>query len=158
MRDIAVVGCGAAKLDHPAPAADLYTGGLYRACRAYAEHAVGEWVILSALHGIVTPETILEPYDKTWTTMPAWERRARTLAHATSVTNWLARRQGGNWNHGHARRLGEGFRLILLCGADYRAVVETARDHNPRWAAELVTPMAGLGIGQQLAWLKANTP
>ncbi len=61
---IALVACGAAKLRHRAPAKDLYIGPLFRAARAYAESCCDHWYILSAKHGLVDPETEIEPYDQ----------------------------------------------------------------------------------------------
>ena len=59
-----LIPCGGAKLDHAAPARDLYTGGLFRLARRFAE-ARGPWWILSAKHGLVHPDTELEPYNLT---------------------------------------------------------------------------------------------
>jgi len=59
-----VIACGGRKLPHPAPARELYTGPLFRAARAWAEQSPGgRWFILSAHHGLVHPDTVVEPYD-----------------------------------------------------------------------------------------------
>ena len=68
-----VVPCGAAKLDRPAPARELYTGTMFRHTWANAvrcaelDEAAGlgpaRVLILSAKYGLVDPEQILEPYD-----------------------------------------------------------------------------------------------
>lgn len=64
---IVVLACGAAKLDHRAPAADLYTSPhfalMLRAARRVAGEQAGRVLILSALHGLVECERELEPYD-----------------------------------------------------------------------------------------------
>lgn len=59
-----LIPCGNAKLAHAAPARDLYTGSLFRLARRFAE-ARGPWWILSAKHGLVHPDTVLEPYNVT---------------------------------------------------------------------------------------------
>lgn len=63
-----IVPCGDAKLSHAAPARDLYTGSQFRyvfpLAEAAAERTGGEVFILSALHGLVEPDRVLEPYSK----------------------------------------------------------------------------------------------
>lgn len=62
-----VIPCGADKLDVPAPAAELYVGGMFRsalaAAQAEAAACEGRVLILSALHGLVELDTVLAPYD-----------------------------------------------------------------------------------------------
>jgi uncharacterized protein DUF6884 len=64
---VVVIACGAAKLDRPAVAAELYTSANFRlhlrAARALAAELGGRVLILSALHGLVDPAAELEPYD-----------------------------------------------------------------------------------------------
>lgn len=71
-RIVYVVPCGAEKADHAAPAADLYTGSMFRhtyqtACQLAAEDAADgadtQVLILSALHGLVDPTAVLDPYN-----------------------------------------------------------------------------------------------
>lgn len=63
-----VVPCSGAKLDHAAPARDLYRGTLttmgLAAADAVAQSFAGtRTLILSALHGLVDTDRVLEPYD-----------------------------------------------------------------------------------------------
>lgn len=62
-----VIPCGAGKLDHAAPARELYTGAQYRLGLAAGEQLAGQLgaqlLIVSALHGLVRPDQLLEPYD-----------------------------------------------------------------------------------------------
>ncbi|AYD84020.1 hypothetical protein KDW72_gp57 [Mycobacterium phage Grizzly] len=64
---IVVIPCSAQKLDHAAPAGQLYTSQhfqlVYRAARKLADDQGARVLILSALHGLVDPETVLDPYD-----------------------------------------------------------------------------------------------
>jgi hypothetical protein len=48
-----LVSCVKDKLDHPAPAKDLYTSDLFRKARGYAERVGVPWFILSSEHGLV---------------------------------------------------------------------------------------------------------
>lgn len=66
-RPVVIVPCGGRKLDHAAPAGDLYVGSYHRQTRkaatAIAERTGARVLILSALHGLVELGTVLEPYD-----------------------------------------------------------------------------------------------
>lgn len=72
-RVLIVVACGATKLDHPAPAETLYCSGhfalMLRAARSEAADTArvcggsAGVAILSALHGLVDPTTLLAPYN-----------------------------------------------------------------------------------------------
>ena len=60
---ITVIPCGAGKADTPCAARGLYTGSSFRLALAAAEANGDTVLILSALHGVVTPDTVLAPYD-----------------------------------------------------------------------------------------------
>ncbi|MGM1062037.1 DUF6884 domain-containing protein [Saccharothrix sp. Mg75] len=71
-----VVPCGGAKLARPSPARSLYTGRMFRLCLDVVEeeaelardagHSVAVR-ILSARHGLLDLDTLVEPYDRTMT-------------------------------------------------------------------------------------------
>lgn len=61
--ELVVIPCSATKLDRTAPAEDLYIGPYHRMCRRAAESLGGRLVILSARHGLLTPQTVLDPYN-----------------------------------------------------------------------------------------------
>jgi hypothetical protein len=124
---IALVACSAAKLGHAAPARELYTSQLFKKAAAYAQRTADEWFILSAEHGLVHPDTILEPYDTKLTAGSTKAWAARTREQLESELN-----RGG------------AFELVVLAGKHYRTAVE---------GLECTVPMQGLGIGQQLGWL-----
>ena len=62
--DVVLVGCVKSKVDHPAPARDLYTSALFRKARSYAERSGKPWFVISAEHGLVDPAVTLEPYER----------------------------------------------------------------------------------------------
>lgn len=64
VRRIALVGCTKGKLPARAPARDLYVGDLFAKARAYAQ-TFDAWYVLSARHGLVLPDEVIEPYDVT---------------------------------------------------------------------------------------------
>jgi len=59
-----LIQCTKSKRSEPAKAKNLYDESDYFCkMRAYAEATSEMWFILSAKHGLVDPETTLEPYD-----------------------------------------------------------------------------------------------
>lgn len=65
---LVVLGCSGAKADHAAPAAELYQGSLFAlALKAARALVPDEWIrVLSAKHGFVTLDQVIDPYDITW--------------------------------------------------------------------------------------------
>lgn len=129
---IGFVGCASQKLRRPAPARELYVSSLFKKASAYAQATCDRWYVLSAKHGLVHPDTVLEPYDMKLGTISG-----PPIQHwAKVVRNQLKDELAGL----------EDFRLVALCGGQYRTALD-----GGTWEYE--TPMEGLGIGQQLAWL-----
>lgn len=62
---ITLVGCVKSKLKTPAKARDLYTSSYFAKMRDYAERVAGRWFILSAKHGLVSPDQRLTPTIRT---------------------------------------------------------------------------------------------
>lgn len=130
-----LVGCVATKAAVPMAARDLYTSPLFRARRAYAESRDRPWFIVSALLGLVDPEETIHPYEKSLGDLSAGERGA------------LGERVG----EALEARLGSlaGATLEVHMGNEYRQVIGPPLR---RRGARLVNPVAGLRIGEQLAW------
>jgi len=85
MSDVTLIQCTNAKRDEPAPAKHLYDASAYFcAMRRWARARGDPWYILSAKHGLVAPDTRLEPYDERGLS----EAQAETIAtqlHADGV-------------------------------------------------------------------------
>lgn len=63
-KKITLIQCTDSKRPEPAAAKDLYDESkLFRKMRAYAEAKDCPWAILSAKHGLLRPDTHIEPYD-----------------------------------------------------------------------------------------------
>lgn len=138
MRTVYLVSCVGMKKRGIHPAKDLYDSPWFKEARAYVEQQGGPWYILSAEHGLLSPEQKIPPYEKTLNKMPVAERRA----WAQSVLSSLR------------RVLRSSDRVVFLAGARYR---EYLIDEVQRMCADLAVPMEGLGIGEQLVWLTERT-
>lgn len=147
-REVVLVGCSGPKLDHAAPARELYTGALFRKSVAYAEARGLEWIVLSALHGVVLADQLLDPYEK-------------TLKSASRC----AREEWGQKVQAELKRLFPGARFVFLAGQDYATAIsglERTRGANGRVVdrcnpLDAVEPLRGMGIGEKLAWLTGET-
>ncbi len=132
---LVLVACAKEKLDRAAPAGALYVSPLFRkAWRWACTRPAAEPFILSARHGLLDPRTVVEPYDLELRQLS----RAERDGWAQYVTRALVERA-----RGHAP-----VRVTILAGASY---VEPLRPHlPPSWVVE--EPLAGLQVGQRLAW------
>lgn len=133
-RRVVLASCGATKLDRPAPAADLYTGSLFRKARSYAEASGHPWYIVSALHGLVETGTVLEPYDVKIADLTPEAR----MAWAGRVARDLFLRGFGGWGV-----------FELHTGESY---ARPLRHSLAPVSLNILEPLAGLGIGQRLRW------
>ena len=134
---VALVSCVKSKGSAPAPARELYTSQLFGGMRAYAEKVAHRWYILSAQHGLVEPNEVLAPYERTLTALSRSERR--------------------EWSRHVQERLVEvlppGAEIIVLAGKPYREdLVPFLREHG----FQVSVPLEGLSFGRQLQWLKAS--
>ena len=131
---LALVACTKAKLSKPAPARDLYSSPAFLMKRRLAERAGASWVVLSAKHGVLQPDDLVEPYDETLTTMGVAARKAWARNVLPSLIP-LAR------DHGH---------VVCLAGQRYiEFLVRPIADAGIR----VSLPLKGLRQGEQLAWL-----
>lgn len=80
-KEVTLIQCTASKRDTPAQARDLYDESRYfRKMRAWAEWRGVPWFILSAKHGLVHPDDVLEPYNERGIS----EEQAREIADELS--------------------------------------------------------------------------
>lgn len=129
-KTLVLVACCGPKLKGEQIAMDLYQSDLFKKSRAYAEREGDEWAILSAKHGLIMPDEFVKDYDVTLNEMPAEKRREWCDMVREQLMPWKSER------------------IILLAGNRYCEWI------NDEWMTE--RPMEGLGIGQQLAWLKGQ--
>ena len=80
-----LLGCVKTKLSHAAPAKDLYISPLWEKRRGYAEASGQPWRILSAEHGLLHPDEVIEPYDRHLKSQSAAYQREWSARVARSV-------------------------------------------------------------------------
>ena len=131
---VGLVACSRTKAEGPRPARDLYVSPLFRAARAYAQRHYAQWFVLSARHGLVEPDTVLDPYELSLRRLSASERELWGDRVAVELTD----------------RFPAGTVLWFHAGALYRDAIASVVPHQVRF------PLAGLGIGQQLAWYRRH--
>jgi hypothetical protein len=130
MLSVGLVACAKTKSARKQEAKDLYLSHLFLLASRYCAENYAQWHILSARYGLLSPLEEIEPYDETLGefTPPAREKWAeRVIAQA--------------------RRL-------------YVPEQTLFHFHAGGWYAKLLAgriggsrlPLAGLGIGRQIAW------
>jgi hypothetical protein len=134
MTRVAFVSCVKLKADTERPARDLYVSPWFVMARRYAERNADRWFILSAAYGLLDPDRVIEPYEKTLNDMPIDARRG--WAKLVTKQMDLARVRGDE--------------ALVLAGLNYRRHLEMALLDR---FAEVEVPMSGLMLGQQLNWL-----
>ena len=136
-KTIALVACVSKKNIYPLPAGELYISPWFKKASTYAESIADEWYILSAKYGLLSPTTIIEPYDETLNNMPANERRS----WAEKVLFDLRQKVDPSDN------------VVVLASVKYREhLIAPLRNIG----CEVEIPMEGLGIGKQLQWLSRH--
>lgn len=127
---LGIIACSKSKMrlagNEVVPARHLYTGRLFRQSLLVAERFCDRTIILSALHGVVSPDELLAAYDKK---LPTTKEDLGRWAIA--VDAYLPELKG--------------LKVLCLAPKPYWAPLP-----NQGWAK----PLEGLGIGEQKAALK----
>lgn len=140
VKHLVIMACSATKAATPAPALDLYRGVMYSTFRANAPATRPAVIILSAKHGFITAEQVVDPYEQRMTEARADDMLAELPAFDTIA--WPA-----------------DVRAVMLAGGkSYRRVMRAAIERRMclgSIAADVaITETAG-GIGYQRAQLGA---
>ena len=134
MPTVSLVSCVSMKQSTPCRARDLYTSPWFLKARNYVVASQSPWFILSAEYGLLRPDQVVAPYERTLNTMGVDERRA----WARKVLDELVPQLRGV------------DRVVILAGERYREfLLPTLRTS----CVSVEVPMAGLTIGRQLQWL-----
>lgn len=134
---LVIMACSATKLNRAAPALDLYRGVLFGSYRANVHvTAQPHVVILSALHGFIPSDKVIEPYEQ-----------RMTVDRADSMIADLAGPLPGAWPEGAAK-------VMLAGGKEYRRVMRAAIPHliavgAVKQAAQIIETSGGIGFQRQ---------
>ncbi len=140
---IALVASGKTQAALPAPAQDLYVGDLFRAARDYARAHAEQWFILSAQQGLLDPRRVVAPYRVLHRPWPrdarlVWARRVvEALPYAIAPIAPPDSLATLEW--------------VILAGRTYYEYL------LPHLGGHIELPLAHLRIGQQVAWLRAQS-
>lgn len=136
MSNIALVSCVRKKQTVKCAARDLYQSAWFRKARSIASTKFDTWWILSAKHGLIEPDTLIEPYDVSLRDLSAGER----LAWAKSVVTKLE------------SIVRSGDSVTIFAGSLYwRYLVPILQERG----IQAALPMKGLSIGRQLSRLNS---
>lgn len=125
------IGCVKKKLNYPEKAKNIYISDFFKKSYEFAETYNGNIYILSAKYGLLTPDTVIAPYDKT--------------------LNNMSEKQKKNWAYKVYKQMQEkniNFeeKAIFLAGVNYRKYIKSLfKDYEE--------PLKGLGIGKQLQYM-----
>jgi cytoplasmic iron level regulating protein YaaA (DUF328/UPF0246 family) len=142
MKTVYLVSCAAEKRASERPAEHLYCSDLFQKARAYALRNMGsedQWYILSAKYGLLNPAMVVGPYNETLNNMRKFER-TQWARHVESDLRTL---------------LHQGDRVVFLAGQKYREFLEPSL---LAWGCDILIPMRGMRIGEQLRWLGKAMP
>ncbi len=131
---VLLIGCSRTKADVPAPARELFRGPVFQRARDYAVRQGVLWFVLSGKFGLLDPDDVVSPYDVYLAKQSSSYRRT----WGEWVTSQLAQRMPL-----------PGVTFEIHAGESYCAPL---REPLTRHGASVVTPLAGLGYGERLAW------
>ena len=137
-RTLYLVSCTKSKHGTAMEAKDLYrVSARFSHSRCIVESTGEPWFILSAKHGLLRPESFIEPYERAMKDLSRPERRSwaqRVIADLDQYLDGVTR---------VCFLTGKGYYEFLLGPLVKRGV-------------EIETPLAHLNQGNQLSWLKAR--
>jgi hypothetical protein len=132
---VAFVSCVKTKSTTTELAEHLYVSPWFRMAREWARRNADRWFILSAEHGLVKPNRIVDPYETTLNRMMI-EDRKRWAEHV-------------DWQMSDLNVKGD--LAFVLAGERYREFLMNRL--AIRFDAVKI-PMEGLQMGEQLSWMK----
>lgn len=135
MRYLIIVGCGASKRPNRSRAVDLYTGPLFKShLDLLASAGLAPTHVLSALHGLISAGTMIDPY----------ERRLPTTKAGRAVWGELV------LSHG-AEHTGADVTWVVLAGGPY---ADPWRAQAEALGTRVLEPLRGLTQGTRRAVAK----
>ena len=136
MSEVVLISCVKKKLDHAAPAKDLYTSPLFKLSWEYAKTRNPDKIfILSAKNHLLNPEKVVEPYDQTLKSMSSQGRKEWSAEVLKELRNNTDTKND---------------KFVLLAGRTYLKYIEDEIVHKEE-------PLKGLSFGRRISRLKELT-
>ena len=136
MTEVVLISCAKKKLNHTAPAKDLYTSPLFRLSWKYAQTRNPDKIfILSAKYHLLNPEKVVGPYDQTLKSMDSQGRKEWSTEVLKELRN---------------NRDTKNDKFVLLAGRTYLKYIEDEIIHKEE-------PLKGLSFGRRISRLKELT-
>ena len=111
----------------------MYTSDLFRKMMAYAQRRNPKGIfILSAMYGLLSTDTIIDPYEKTLRSMKKADRHRWAQEVVSELRKYCDLKLDN---------------FVLLAGVPYR-------EHLVPHLKHYEVPMEGLAFGKQLQWLE----
>jgi len=143
---VALVGCGAAKIDtdEPVEAQDLYSSNYFGLKRECAETTCDAWYIVSAEHNVLSPTDEIAPYEASLN---------------PSSDSYIGDYEAGVWSERTSNQIDMRLSfwnptttVVLLLGQNYERHIQ---DRVFRQVRDVERPFADTaGIGEQQQWLR----
>lgn len=130
-KEVTIIQCTDSKRNEKAPARELYDeSGYFCDMRDWAKSRNVPWYILSAKHGLVNPNTVLEPYNE----FGISESQSETIAEQLHE---------------------KGIKVVYICaGMKYTGPLIPSLENI---GIDVVNPFSGMGIGERRNKLQIET-
>jgi hypothetical protein len=138
----AIISCGKNKLNRDAQARDMYTGPFFSKMKEYAETCTEGYWILSSKYGLIEPDRVIEPYNKTPSDITETELKEIREEALNKLQS-----SDVDWKKSEVE-------LVVLGGEDYRDILLPVVD---KLSTNIRYPLQRddfEGLGDQMSWLK----
>ena len=140
MKRICLISCVSKKLKAPSEAKNLYVSPWFKKASLIASKYFDECYILSAKYGLLNPEEIITPYEKTLLKMTRIERLKWANKVIKQINNQIEKQS----------------EIIIFAGEKYR---EFLNEYLSDLGYRIIIPLQGLSIGKQMNWFdRLETP
>jgi len=133
MSSLLLISCVKKKHKGVHPAQDIYCSDWFTKAKRLS-HNFDNWLILSALYGVVKPDELIKDYNMTLNSFTKKQKQLWSIKVYKELKNHLADVKS----------------ITFFAGINYRLYLE-------HWLVKdgfkVNTPMKGLAIGKQLRWL-----
>lgn len=143
MNQLVIIGCGAKKKSEACQAHEMYVGPLFVKALRYARSVANDddIRIMSAKYGLLKLNQVIQPYEY---------RLTKADIRGLTGLEITVRAQLGEMEC-------DGRPVLMLAGGDYALFFGHVWWNQFQQNPEMERPLLGLGIGQQMKWLKEHT-